>query len=62
MAKNNKKKFNPSYSDVANVRFSLRITEKLQDELGDYAQKCNMSVNTLIIKCIEYALENKEDI
>lgn len=57
-----KEKFNPSYSDVPNVRFSLRLTEKLQDELGEYAQKCNMSVNTLIIKCIEYALENKEEI
>ncbi len=58
----NRKKFNPSYSDVPNVRFSLRLTEKLQDELGEYAQRCNMSVNTLIIKCIEYALNNKENI
>ena len=29
----NKEKFNPSYSDVPNVRFSLRLTEKLQNEL-----------------------------
>ena len=56
-----KEKFNPSYSDVPNVRFSLRLTEKLQDELMDYSQKCNISMNTLILKCIEYALKNKED-
>lgn len=59
--KNVKEKFNPSYSDVPNVRFSLRLTEKLQDELMDYSQKCNISMNTLILKCIEYALKNKED-
>lgn len=61
MMKNEKEKFNPSYSDVPNVRFSLRLTEKLQDELMDYSQKCNISMNTLILKCIEYALKNKED-
>lgn len=60
MKKNKKEKFNPSYTDVPNVRFSLRLTEKLQDELNEYAQICNMSVNTLILKCIEYALANRE--
>lgn len=59
--KKEKEKFNPSYTDVPNVRFSLRLTEKLQDELMDYSQKCNISMNTLILKCIEYALKNKED-
>lgn len=54
-----KEKFNPAYTALPNVRFSLRLTEKLQDELGLYAQKCNISMNTLILKCIEYALENK---
>lgn len=58
----NKNKFNPSYTDVPNVRFSLRLTEKLQDELENYSQKCNMSINALILKCIEYALKNKEDL
>lgn len=58
----NKNKFNPSYADVPNVRFSLRLTEKLQDELENYAQKCNMSINSLILTCIEYALKNKEDL
>ena len=50
--KKEKEKFNPSYTDVPNVRFSLRLTEKLQDELMDYSQKCNISMNTLILKCI----------
>ena len=58
----NKEKFNPSFSDVPNVRFSLRLTEKLQSELTDYSKKSKMSMNSLIIKCIEYALDNKEDL
>lgn len=62
MENKNKEKFNPSYSDAPNIRFSLRLTEKLQNELEDYSQKCNISINTLILKCIEYALDNKEDI
>ncbi len=62
MLSKNKKGFNPSYDDVPNIRFSLRLTEKLQDELSNYSQKCNMSMNALILKCIEYALDNKEDI
>ena len=57
MLSKNKKGFNPSYDDVPNIRFSLRLTEKLQDELSNYSQKC-----ALILKCIEYALDNKEDI
>ena len=58
----NKKKFNPSYTDTPNIRFSLRLTEKSQNDLEEYSQKCNISMNTLILKCIEYALENKEEI
>ena len=57
-----KRKFNPSYTDAPNIRFSLSPTEKLQDELEDYSNKCNISINTLILKCIEYALDNKEDL
>lgn len=57
-----KEKFNPSYTDVPNIRFSLRLTEKLQNELEEYSEKCNLSMNTLILKCIEYALDNKEEI
>lgn len=57
-----KRRFNPSYTDAPNIRFSLRLTEKLQDNLEDYSHKCNISMNTLILKCIEYALDNKEEI
>ena len=57
-----KRKFNPSYTDAPNIIFSLRLTEKLQDNLEDYSHKCNISMNTLILKCIEYALDNKEEI
>ncbi len=62
MVDNKNKQFNPSYTDVPNIRFSLRLTEKLQNDLEEYSQKCNISMNTLILKCIEYALENKKDI
>lgn len=48
------------YNAKPNVRFSLRLTEKLKDELETYSYKCDLSMNTLILKCIEYALENSE--
>lgn len=51
-------KFDPNYSAKPNVRFSLRLTEKLKDELENYSYECDLSMNTLILKCIEYALEN----
>lgn len=54
-------KFNPNYNAKPNVRFSLRLTEKLKDELENYSYKCDLSMNTLILKCIEYALKNSED-
>ena len=56
------RKFNPSYTDAPNIRFSLRLTEKLQNDLEIYSNKCHISMNTLILKCIEYALDNKEEI
>jgi len=59
---NNKKKFNPAYTDSPNIRFSLRLTEKIQNDLDEYFKKCNISMNTLILKCIEYALDNKEEL
>ena len=59
---NNKKRFNPAYTDSPNIRFSLRLTEKISNDLEDYSKKCNISMNTLILKCIEYALKNKEEL
>ena len=57
--KENKKKFNLNNFSTPNVRFSLRLTESLQEKLADYSQKYNISINTLILECIKYALENK---
>lgn len=55
-------KFNPIYMGLPNVRFSLRLTEKLYNKISQYSQECNISMNTLILKCIEYALENRKRI
>lgn len=57
-----KNKFNPRYDNVPNIRFSLRLTESIQEEVWKYSQKCNISMNSMILKCIEYALDNKEDL
>ena len=54
-----RKSFNPIYTSLPNVRFSLRLTEKLYSEIAQCSQECNISMNTLILKCIEYALENR---
>lgn len=53
-------KFNPTYTTVPNIRFSLRLTEKLYNEISQCSQECDISMNTLILKCIEYALENRK--
>ncbi len=57
---NEMEKFNPIYTSLPNVRFSLRLTEKLHNEIAQYSHKYNMSMNTLILKCIEYSLENRK--
>lgn len=54
------KNFNPIYTSFPNIRFSLRLTEKLYNEIAQCSQECNISMNTLILKCIEYALENRK--
>ena len=56
-----KDKFNPIYTAVPNVRFSLRLTEELEDKLFEYSTKKNISVNSLILECIRYALNNADD-
>lgn len=40
-----KNKFNPRYDNVPNIRFSLRLTESIQEEVWKYSQKCNISMN-----------------
>lgn len=53
-------KFKPKKEQNVNVKFSLRIPEDLHEEVAEYAQKENISMNNLIISCIRYALNNKE--
>ena len=53
-------KFDPQqYADNEIERITLRITHKQKEELGEIAQKENVSMNTLIVRCIDYALKNK---
>ena len=40
---------------------SIRIKEELLNKLEEIAYKHNISTNKLIIKCIEYALDNMEE-
>ena len=54
-------KFKPQENISANVKFPLRLTEELHEELATYSQKHNISMNTLILKCVEYAMKNRED-
>ena len=54
-------KFKPTKYKKANFKFTLRISEELHEEIADYAQKHDISMNTLILNCIEYAMLNKED-
>ena len=55
------KKFNPQqYTDDELERTTLRISHKTKEELAKIAQNENISLNTLIIRCINFALKNME--
>lgn len=54
------KKFKPIKESDVNIKFSLRIPEDLHEEIAEYAQKQNISMNNLIISCIRYAMDNRE--
>ena len=45
----------------ANVSRTVRFTEKLFDELNQYATKHDISFNYLVLQCCKYALDNAED-
>ena len=54
-------KFNPQqYADNEMERISLRLSHKTKEELATIAQRENISLNTLIIRCIDFALKNKQ--
>lgn len=43
------------------INKTFRIEKKLIDELEAICDKKNISLNKLVVKCINYALENLED-
>lgn len=43
------------------VNKTFRIEKKLVDELEIICNKKNISLNKLVVKCINYALENLEE-
>ena len=54
------KKFNPQqYTDNEMERITLRLSHKVKEELATIAQKENISLNTLIIRCIDFSLQNR---
>ena len=54
-------KFKPTNHKKADFKFTLRISAELHEEIAKYAQENDMSMNTLVLNCIEYALSNIED-
>lgn len=55
-------KFEPhKYKKIEDVKYTLRIPNELHEEIASYATKHNVSINTLILNCIEYAMKNKKD-
>ena len=53
-------KFKPENYKNVDMKFTLRMPESLHEEIAKYATKHNVSMNTLILNCIEYALNNRE--
>lgn len=45
----------------ANVSRTIRFTEKLFEELNQYATNHGVSFNYLVLQCCKYALENAEE-
>lgn len=56
-------KFDPQqYSDIEIERVTLRIIHKQKEELAKLARQENISLNTLLIRCIDFALKNIESL
>lgn len=43
------------------VNKTFRLNKKLVDRLDSICDDKNVSLNKLVVKCIEYALDNMED-
>lgn len=54
-------KFKPENYKNVDIKFTLRLPEELHQEIANYSSKHNVSMNTLILNCIEYAMSNRED-
>ena len=54
-------KFKPENYKNIDIKFTLRLPEELHQEIAKYSSKHNVSMNTLIVNCIEYALSNRDD-
>jgi len=45
----------------ANIARTIRITEKIFEELNDAAEQNNVSFNALVLQCCRYALDNLDE-
>ncbi|MBQ8526553.1 MAG: hypothetical protein IJ460_07555 [Clostridia bacterium] len=45
----------------ANISRTIRFTEKLFEELNEYAAKNEVSFNYLVLQCCKYAMDNREE-
>ena len=52
-------KFEIKKTKNANRRIVIRTTDEMAEEIFKVAQEMNVSVNTLINNCIQFALEHK---
>ena len=54
-------KFKPENYKNVDIKFTLRLPEELHQDIASYSNKHNISMNTLILNCIEYAMANREE-
>ena len=47
-------KFKPENYKNVDIKFTLRLPEELHQDIANYSSKHNISMNTLILNCIEY--------
>lgn len=54
-------KFKPENYKNIDIKFTLRLPEELHQQVANYSSKHNISMNKLILNCIEYAMSNRAD-
>ena len=54
-------KYKPENYKNVDIKLTLRLPEELHEEIASYSSKHNISMNTLILNCIEYAMSNRAD-